>query len=91
MLHMALEKREKQIGAPFTEVTKLRRVSSSGMVKVFYLYTSINCLYGNNEMCVQSNASHKKTDFSPPFYKQPQRHKSVFVLQYLATFPVSLG
>ena len=40
MLHMALEKCVKQIGAPFAMFTKLN-VSSSGMVKVFFLYDAV--------------------------------------------------
>ena len=41
MLHVALEKCVKQIGAPLTVFTKLHHVSSSGMVKAFYLYVSV--------------------------------------------------
>ena len=35
---MPVEKCVKQIGAPFTVLTKLHHMSSSGTVKVFYLY-----------------------------------------------------
>ena len=34
---MLLEKRVKQKGVPFTVLTKLHHMSSSGAVKVFYL------------------------------------------------------